>query len=238
MEPKKNQHVELKRNSLLYFFMGMFLVLLLIYTALEWKTYYETPDWDISLINSDVLPDEEIPITIQKLPPPPPPQIQAPPVIEIVEDDTDLEETVIESSETDQDTEIITYEDIEVVDEDIPEEVSFIVVEDAPIFPGCENVTDKEEKKICFQNMMQKHIQKNIRYPEIAQEMGLEGRVNVVFTIQKDGTIGDVRMRGPHESLEGEAARIISKLPRMTPGKQRGTAVKVPFSIPITFKLN
>jgi protein TonB len=86
--------------------------------------------------------------------------------------------------------------------------------------------------------MMQRHIQKNIRYPEIAQEMGLEGRVNVVFTIQKDGTIGNVRMRGPHESLEGEAARIISKLPRMTPGKQRGNAVKVPFSIPITFKLN
>lgn len=238
MEPKKNQHVELKRNSLLYFFMGMFLVLLLIYTALEWKTYYETPDWDISLINPDVLPDEEIPITIQKLPPPPPPQIQAPPVIEIRDDEDDFIETSIESTETDQYEEIAPIETIEVADDDEPEIVPWVLIEDAPIFPGCENVTDKEEKKICFQNMMQKHIQKNIRYPEIAQEMGLEGRVNVVFTIQKDGTIGDVRMRGPHESLEGEAARIISKLPRMTPGKQRGTAVKVPFSIPITFKLN
>ena len=67
--------------------------------------------------------------------------------------------------------------------------------------------------------------------------MGLQGRVNVVFTIEKDGSIGNVRMRGPHEVLEGEAARIISKLPKMTPGKQRGTPVKVPFAIPITFKL-
>jgi protein TonB len=85
---------------------------------------------------------------------------------------------------------------------------------------------------------MLKHIRKNFRYPEIAQEMGLQGRVSVIFTVQKDGSIGDVRLKGPHESLEEEAARIISKLPKLQPGKQRGTPVKVPYSIPITFKLN
>jgi protein TonB len=85
--------------------------------------------------------------------------------------------------------------------------------------------------------MMQKHIGKNFRYPEIAQEMGVQGRVNVMFVIQKDGSIGNVRMRGPDKNLEEEAARIISKLPKMTPGKQRGRPVRVPFSIPITFKL-
>jgi len=85
--------------------------------------------------------------------------------------------------------------------------------------------------------MMQKHIGKNFRYPEIAQEMGIQGRVSVMFTIQKDGSIGNVRMRGPDKSLEAEAARIIGKLPKMTPGKQRGRPVRVPFSIPITFKL-
>lgn len=237
MEPKKNQHVELKRNSLLYFFMGMFLVLLLIYTALEWKTYDPDVDWDYAKLHVQDELIEEVPITKIELPKPPK-IIQAPPVIEIAPDDEDIVETVIESTEPDQDTEIAPIETIEVADEDEPEIVPWVLIEDAPIFPGCENVTDKEEKKICFQEMMQKHIRKHFRYPEIAQEMGLEGRVNVVFTIQKDGTIGDVRMRGPHESLEGEAARIISKLPRMTPGKQRGTAVKVPFSIPITFKLN
>jgi protein TonB len=84
---------------------------------------------------------------------------------------------------------------------------------------------------------MQKHIRKNFRYPEIAQEMGVQGRVYVNFVIQKDGSIGSVRMRGPDKNLEKEAARIISKLPKMTPGRQRGNAVRVPFSIPITFKL-
>ena len=85
--------------------------------------------------------------------------------------------------------------------------------------------------------MMQKHIRKNFRYPELAQEMGQQGRVNTQFMINKDGSIGSIRKRGPHELLENEAVRILSKLPKMTPGKQRGTAVKVSFSIPITFQL-
>jgi len=84
---------------------------------------------------------------------------------------------------------------------------------------------------------MQKHISRNFRYPEISQEMGVQGRVSVMFKIQKDGSIGGVRMRGPDKNLEKEAARIIGKLPKMTPGKQRGRAVVVPFSIPINFKL-
>ena len=63
--------------------------------------------------------------------------------------------------------------------------------------------------------MMQKHIRKNFRYPEIAQEMGVQGRVSVIFVIQKDGSIGDIRMRGPDKNLEAEAMRIIKKLPRV-----------------------
>lgn len=234
METKKHSNLQLEKNSGLYFFMGLAAILLLIYMALEWKTYYKS---DFDLASLDVADEliEEVPLTIQKLPPPPPPKIQAPPVIEVVEDDEDLEETVIESSEIDQNTQIVDVEDIDVIDEDIPDEVSFIVIEDVPVFPGCEN---ENNKRACFQEMMQKHIRKNFRYPEMAQEMGLQGRVNLVFTIQKDGSISDVKMRGPHEILEKEAARIISKLPKMTPGKQRGTPVKVPFAIPITFKLN
>lgn len=84
---------------------------------------------------------------------------------------------------------------------------------------------------------MNKHIRKNFQYPEIAQEMGIQGRVSVRFVIQKDGSIGQVQMRGPDKNLEKEAARIIGKLPKMTPGKQRGRAVRVPFSLPITFRL-
>ena len=227
MEPKKNQELELKRNSLLYFSIGLAAVLLLTYIALEWKSYQKSPYIDIA--QADVLSelDELPPVTIQQ-PELPKPKIQAPALIEIAPDDLDIPETTIEANEPDQDTAVIAIDDVSVVEEEEPEIVPWITVEEAPMFPGCENAADQ---RACFQNMIQKHIRKNFRYPDIAQEMGLQGRVNVVFTIQKDGSIGDVRMRGPHEVLKTEASRIISKLPKMTPGKQRGTPVKVPFSI-------
>lgn len=236
MELKKNPNLELKRNSTLYFFIGMTVILLFAYLALEWKTFYATDAWDNADLKVQDELIEEVPLTFQKLPTPPP-KIQAPPVIEIAEDDEEIVETVIESTETNENTEIPTIDDIEVAEDDVPDTVIFSVIENAPIFPGCEVIADEEEKKECFQEMMQKHVRKYFNYPEVAQEMGLQGRVNVIFTIQKDGSIGEVKIRGPHESLEAEAARIISKLPKMTPGKQRGTPVKVPFSIPITFKL-
>jgi len=212
---------------------GLFAVMLLTFFAFEWKTYDENNNYDISM-NVDDLLDEEVPMTEQIKTPPPPPPPAAPEIIEIVEDEEEVEETVIESTETSQEEEIIEVDDVVVDEMDEDLDVPFSVIEDVPVFPGCENESDK---RACFNSMMQKHISKNFRYPEIAQEMGIQGRVNVMFVIQKDGSIGGVRMRGPDKNLEAEAARIIDKLPKMTPGKQRGRAVRVPFSIPITFKL-
>lgn len=117
---------------------------------------------------------------------------------------------------------------------DVNDIAPFAVVEEAPIFPGCENSEDPRE---CFQTSMQKHISKNFRYPQEAQEQGIQGRVNVMFIIAKDGSIQNVKKRGPHPLLEEEVVRIISKLPQMSPGKHKGQPVNVPFSIPITFKL-
>ncbi|WP_373518280.1 energy transducer TonB [Pricia sp.] len=233
MEPKKNPKADVGRNSGLYFVIGLAFTLAVVWGAFEWKTYDEVNDYDISMNVDDDL-DEEVPMTEQIKTPPPPPPPAAPEVIEVVEDEEEVEETIIESTETSQDEEIIEVEDVEVEEEVEDVDVPFAVIEDVPIFPGCENESDK---RACFQEMMQKHINKNFRYPEIAQEMGVQGRVSVMFTIQKDGSIGNVRMRGPDKNLEAEAARIIGKLPNMTPGKQRGRAVRVPFSIPITFKL-
>jgi len=233
MEPKKNPKADVGRNSGLYFVIGLALTLAVVYAAFEWKTYDEVKDYDISMNVDDDL-EEEVPMTEQIKTPPPPPPPAAPEVIEIVQDEEEVEETIIESTETSQDEEIIEVEDVEVEEEVEDVDVPFAVIEDVPIFPGCEGESDK---RACFQEMMQKHISKNFRYPEIAQEMGVQGRVSVMFTIQKDGSIGNVRMRGPDKNLEAEAARIIGKLPKMTPGKQRGRAVRVPFSIPITFKL-
>ncbi|MFV1448099.1 energy transducer TonB [Maribacter sp. HS] len=233
MEPKKNPKADLTKNSSLYFVIGLFTVMLFTYLAFEWKTYDEVNDYDISM-NVDDLLDEEVPMTEQIKTPPPPPPPAAPEIIEVVEDEEEVEETVIESTETSQEEEIVEVEDVvvEEIEEDV--DVPFAVIEDVPVFPGCENESDK---RACFNKMIQKHIGKNFRYPEIAQEMGVQGRVSVMFVIQKDGSIGNVRMRGPDKNLEAEAARIISKLPKMTPGKQRGRAVRVPFSIPINFKL-
>ena len=113
--------------------------------------------------------------------------------------------------------------------------VPFAVADEAPIFPGCENETDP---RACFQAKMQKHISKNFRYPAEAQQQGIQGRVNIMFTIDKKGDIGSVRLRGPHKLLEEEAVRIISLLPKMQAGKHQGKTVRIPFSIPITFKLH
>ncbi len=233
MELKKNPKADVGRNSSLYFVIGLAFVMLCVYGALEWKKYDKSNDYDIALNVEDDL-DEEVPMTEQIKTPPPPPPPAAPEVIEVVEDEEEVEETVIESTETSQEEEVMEVEDVEVEEEFEDISVPFAVIEDVPVFPGCEGSSNK---KACFQEMMQKHIRKNFRYPEIAQEMGIQGRVAVMFTIQKDGSIGNIRMRGPDKNLEAEAMRIIQKLPKMTPGKQRGRAVKVPFSIPINFKL-
>lgn len=238
MEPKKNPQLDLRRNSLLYFFVGMTLVLLMAYLALEWKTYYQDDSWDVGELKVDDQLIEDATILKIKLPEPPKPKIQTPPKIEIKNNDEKIEETVIEASDTNQDTEIAKVEDVAVAEDDIPEEIPFILIENAPIFPGCENENTEKEKRDCFQEMIQKHIRKNFRYPDPAKEMGLQGRVSIMFTIDKDGSINNLRLRGPHESLEKEAARIISKLPEMKPGEQRGIPVKVSYSLPITFKLN
>jgi len=234
MEVKKNPKKDLNRNSGVFFIAGLTMVLALTYVALEWKTFYGDKLYDVSQTVEQEL-EEEAPIFQLAPPPPPPPPPAAPDVIEIVEDEDPIEETIIESTESSEEKEVVKVEDVEFVDDPVDVEVPFSVIENVPVFPGCEN---KKDKRACFNTMMQKHIRKNFRYPEIAQEMGVQGRVSVMFTIQKDGSIGNVRMRGPDKNLEKEAARIISKLPKMTPGNQRGTPVRVPFAIPITFQLS
>ena len=233
MERKKNDKVDLSKNSGLYFSVGLALILFISWQAIEWKTY-DKDLYGYEALSVDEEDDEEIPITEQlKTPPPPLPPPVAPEIIEVVEDEDEVEETVIESTETNEE-EIVEIVEVEEEFEEV--DVPFAVIEDVPIFPGCEKV-DKSQRRDCFQEQMNKHIRKNFRYPEIAQEMGIQGRVYVNFIIAKDGQITNIRMRGPDKNLEKEAQRIISKLPSMTPGKQRGRPVSVPFSIPIVFRL-
>ena len=231
MQPKKNPEADLNKNRNLYFVIGLSMVLAITWGAVEYKTYDRQLNFDgVNMLEDD---EDDVPITEQLKTPPPPPPPPAPEVIEIVEDEEEVEETVIESTESDEE---MIIEDIVVEDDFEDIDVPFAVIEDVPIFPGCERVA-KSQRRTCFQDQMNKHIRKNFRYPDIAQEMGIQGRVYVNFIISKDGSITNIRMRGPDKNLENEAARIIGRLPKMTPGKQRGRAVRVPFSIPITFRL-
>ena len=237
MKIKKDPKVDLQKNSSLYFVIGLCLILFISWQAIEWKTY-EKSVFDYESLTVQEEEEEEIPIINQPdlpPPPPPPPVAQAPTEIEIVEDEKEVEETIIESSETTKD-EIIEVERVEIEEEVEEIDVPFAVIEDVPVYPGCENV-EKDQLRTCFQDKINKHILKNFRYPEIAQEMGIQGRIYVNFVISKEGNITNIKMRGPDKNLEKEAHRIISLLPNITPGKQRGKPVNVPFSIPIVFKL-
>lgn len=240
MQVKKNPKVDLNRDSGLYFVIGLAVVLFITWRALEYKSY---PSDDTILeiaMNTDDLKDEEVPITQQLMTEPPPPPPAAPEVIEIVEDTEEIEETVIESTETSQETvvdDVMDVDDVEVGEEEEEISVPFAIIENVPIYPGCESMKSNDQRKACFQEKIQKHIAKEFRYPKGALELGINGRVFVVFEIDSKGKVTGIRTRGPDKMLEQEAHRIIAALPQMTPGKQRGKSVKVPYSIPINFMI-
>ena len=237
MEAKKNPKANLETRKGLFMQVGLILSLLFVWGVLEIKSY----DHSVKSLgeNQVVLEDEEIiPITErqqQKPPPPPPPPPQE--QIVVVKDDVELEEELqIESSETDEE-EAIEIEEV-AVEEEEEEVFNFQVVESQPVYPGCEKEETKQAKYMCFQRSIMKHVKKNFKYPEIAKEMGIQGRVIVQFVIGKDGKIKDPKvLRGVDKNLDREALRIVSKIPGMSPAKQRGKAVQVSFMLPITFKL-
>tara|TARA_R110002050_G_scaffold53118_2_gene120789 strand:- start:13818 stop:14546 length:729 start_codon:yes stop_codon:yes gene_type:complete len=238
MEAKKNPQLEIGRNSGLYFAIGLNLMLLLSWRSLEYKTY-EKDDIALEILNVEAEVEEEIPIVnINTPPPPPPPPAVTQESIQIVEDEEEVIETVIESTETDQDDaihEVVEVVDVSVeeVDEDV--EVAFAIIENVPVYPGCEGLS-REATKDCFQRKIQEHVVKHFNYPQSALDLGIQGRVSVVFVIDSDGVTTNVRSRGPDKILEKEAERIIGLLPKMKPGKQRGRAVKVAYAVPIFFK--
>ena len=155
MEAKKNPNLEIGRNSSLYFAIGLNIMLFLTYSALNYKTYDKAENIvEVLSVGDELI--EEIPVTEQiQTPPPPPPPKAAPEIITIVEDIDDIEETVIESSETSQDA-IVEERDVSVEDVEVEEveeyiEVPFAVIEKVPIFPGCEKYSSNADLKKCFQ---------------------------------------------------------------------------------------
>ncbi len=238
MQIKKNPKANLEKYSKLFFMLGLVLALLIVYVAIEKKTYDRViADLGAGTYNIE---DEEQTVEIEKIKPQQPKPEPAPKVdkIEVVEDEKEVEETVIESTEVTED-EAVEVDDIEEPEEEeaIEEDVPFAVIEDVPVFPGCKG--SKAQLKKCLEKKIQRHINRKFN-TDLASELGLSPgikRIFVLFRIDKTGKIADIQVRAPHKRLKKEAVRVIQSLPKMKPGRQRGKPVGVKYQLPIVFKV-
>ncbi|OQX78524.1 MAG: energy transducer TonB [Bacteroidetes bacterium 4484_249] len=223
-DTKKSPKADLESKKIIFTQIGLIIALSVILLAFEWKSYEKT-EMDLITRVVDDTPEEMIEITQHEKPPPPPKPPQQTTVIEIVEDDMDIEDDIEIDVEADEDTEVEEYEPVEEEEEE-SEEVIFTVVESMPAFPGGDAARIK-------------YLNSNIKYPQMARESGIQGRVFVTFVVEKDGRVTDVRvLRGIGGGCDEEAIRVIKNMPNWNPGKQRGKSVRVQFNMPILFKLN
>ncbi|MUP44511.1 energy transducer TonB [Gramella sp. BOM4] len=236
MKPKKNPKADLRRRWVLFLQIGLILVLFLTLQAFNWKTYEKKLPEDPG-INMDLIEEETPPLTMitKETPPPPKPIIDK---IEEVPDDSDQAEDAVAPIELDLD-DLPEPDDIE--EPDLPEEpvsYPFIIIEEVPIFPGCEGFKDNRMRKSCMSSEISDFVNRNFN-TGLGEELGLTGTnlVVVKFVINEEGRVEQIQTRAPHPELEKEARRVISKLPEMKPGRQRGKAVPVSYSIPIRFRV-
>lgn len=228
MEVKKSPKADLEKGKTMGILMGMIVGLAVLFVGFEWS------DREITIVQdqgvADIIAEEEVEITRPEDTPPPPPPPPAPAVAEVltvVEDDVKLDDVEIVSSEDDAaSAQVEAYTPPAVVKEE--EESSqqiFTVVETKPEFPG-------------GQGALLQYLAKSIKYPVIAQENGIQGRVSCSFVVNKDGSIVDAEViRGVDPSLDKEALRVINSMPKWSPGKQRGKPVRVKYTVPVTFRL-
>lgn len=225
MQIKKSQHASLEDKKIIYVLMGFVFVLSLCYVIFEWTEKEVTKH---EVIDAFASIDEELDIqqTTQETPPPPPPAPapQEVEVLNVVEDDVETESIEVTAEESTE--EVVIAAPVEAPEEEEEEEVIFVVVETMPEFPG-------------GQQALFKFLSENVKYPVIAQENGIQGRVICQFVVNKDGSIVDVEVvrSGGDPSLDKEAVRVIKSMPKWKPGKQRGKAVRVKYTVPVNFKL-
>ncbi len=237
MKPKKNPKADLRRRWVLFLQIGLILVLFLTLQAFQWKTY-DSKDSDTGIVTIDDLSEETPPVTI--LPnetPPPPPKVLADVVKEIPDDKNVNEDPVVP---TELDLEDLPEPD-DIVEPDEPDEpidVPFDFIEEVPVFPGCESLNGNEDRKKCMSSKISNFVNREFD-TGLGSELGLTGTnlVVVMFVVNKEGLVENIRTRAPHPELEKEARRVIGELPEMQPGRQRGKPVPVSYTIPIRFKV-
>ena len=227
MEIKKSPKADLESKKLTFALIGLVVTLFIVWRVFEYKSYDKQVIDDMQR-TVEVIEEEMVEITKQEQPkvqpPQPKPQVTQ---IQIVEDDVEVEDEIDINAEVDQDEVIEEYEFTppEIEEEEIVEAEIFKVVEEMPEFPG-------------GAAKMMEYIQKNIKYPMMARESDIQGRVFVNFVVEPNGTITNVTvMRGIGGGCDEEALRVVQSMPNWKPGKQRGSAVRCSFTVPIIFKL-
>lgn len=230
MEVKKSPKADLEGKKLIFSEIGLALALGFTLAAFEWTSEDVTVQ-NLEVQQEEVVEEEMVPITTQdqvKPPPPPPPPPPVADALTIVDNETEInEEFELNDTEADDNTEF-EIRDLEptVVEEEEPaEQEVFIIVEQMPLFPGGEEA-------------LRKYLATEVKYPVIAQENGIQGRVFVKFVIMPDGSVSNVEVARPFDpNLDKEAVRVVKSMPKWTPGKQRGKAVRVSYTVPINFVL-
>jgi len=244
---KKLPTKQLEKFSNIFTQLGLVLVLFVVYISLEHKTEDKTVEDRSFDFHSEVYqftPDTEI-VFRKELKKSVPKTVTA--KIDVFIPDAPIEKGEKEEIETNIVTAkvpavILNAGDIFVLnipDEDpIIEDVSYIMIQNAPVFKGCEGLS-KTENKVCFDKKMKLFVQRNFN-AGLANELGLNAgkyKIQTQFLIDEKGNVIDIKIRAPHIKLEKETARLIKKLPKFTPGQQQNRFVRVRYVLPISFRV-
>lgn len=236
MEIKKSKKADLEGTKGTGLLIGYILGLALMFIAFEWTTHEYVETEPVVYAAYATMEEEVVPITQPIFTAAPPPPAEAPQVAEIldiVDDDTEIEEETIESSEATTEAisgpvshvsgPVVAGPMVEAEGSD--EDEIFQVVEQMPEFPGG------------MEALMQ-YLSKNIKYPSSALENGIQGRVLIEFVVNKDGSIVDPNIiKSVDPACDKEAMRVIKGMPKWTPGKQRGKPVRVKYTVPVLFRI-
>ncbi len=226
MDLKKSPKANLEDKKLIFLLMGLVVALAVIFVALEWSQQ-EVTKHEVVDVEMDFEEELDVIQTSQETPPPPPPPPAPEVVVELNVVENEVETKSVEfTSEIDEQTAIVVQPPVAAPIEEEEDQVVFQIVETMPEFPG-------------GQAELFKYLSENIKYPVIAQENGIQGRVICQFTVNKDGSIVDIEVvrSAGDASLDKEAVRVIESMPKWKPGKQRGKAVRVKFTVPVNFRL-
>lgn len=237
MKTKKHPKANLENYSKLFVQLGLVLSLVIVYVLIQSKTFNN----NFALIDNSNLKIDDFTESLIELNIEPPKEQPAPKkvIVEIIKqidnDDDDTIETVIDPVDPEKPVDISKIVDVKPIIDDGPDDVPFLIIEDAPVFPGCEGT--KDEMKACFTAKITKFVSKKFD-SELASELNLVSgiqRIIVIFKIDRQGNIVEVKARSPHKELQNEAIRVVKLLPQMEPGRQRNKPVNVKYSLPIAF---